>query len=385
LEDAREIARRIIGNGTGIPEQLRQQLNGTNGGGTNHCALSGTELQSLLVSCIDLVTTAESEYAPCFDLGNDEDQTMLHLASCLGFANVCARLIEAGALLDCSDRNGFTPLHFAVLHNREHIVRLLLDEGADPYVRTIDGSSVFDLGHEQVKRVLVDEYNWFDSLESRMPSSDEEDVSDEDGYESVRTSRTVSRRSSVSGRRAPSRFSRGISHYFADLRDNARQSANGFLRRRGVMEDQQTAFWNYFIPERLMHAPAPPPDAPEDASPPPSYDEIFPEGATSSASYSSAVIEQDKIAEPQPEEQEPDEEEVLQAWKDKQKQMNNDKMFLFFWLPVFIFMLVWMSVKAVSYIDAMDIGYIREWAGSWSRSVVRMGVSGTVNEVQVAT
>ncbi|ANB14903.1 Mga2p [Sugiyamaella lignohabitans] len=464
LEDAREIAKRIIGSGVGISNELREQLSGGNesgGGSSNHSAgfltLRGEKLQQMLISCLDFVKTIDdcSKFATNWDVCNSEEQTMLHLASSRGYTRLCSALIEAGAALDYGDSNMYTALHFAVFHGREDIVRLLLNEGADPCIRTNDGSTVLDLASRELRDVLIDEY-----IDSEWDmSSHEGSVSDENSFEeddeltdvsedevsgrdlseqeseldiewdddymrpgiygsapvsSRRSSRISSRRPSISesndvasvrGENSP----RGLAHYWADLRDNAR---NGFLRRRHADEEPQhgqhqqhrhshqqqqaaaaAAFWNFFVPERLMshvHTPT------EDNVPPPSYEEIFPEGATSSESYQRAAFDGDKQVESTTDEAaehielgslpdtetiddtvefptsaEEEEDRVLQAWREKQRGLRNDKMFFFFWLPLFIFMLVWLSLKAITFIDKTDFTYIKHQ----TKSIVQLGTN----------
>ena len=48
-----------------------------------------------------------------------------------GNPDIIKMLLEKGAEVDCEDKDGFTPLEYAVLNNKTEAVRLLLQTGAD--------------------------------------------------------------------------------------------------------------------------------------------------------------------------------------------------------------------------------------------------------------
>lgn len=54
----------------------------------------------------------------------------MHLASKDGHAAVVEALIERGALIDAATRKGNTALHIAALAGQDHVVRLLVQHGA---------------------------------------------------------------------------------------------------------------------------------------------------------------------------------------------------------------------------------------------------------------
>lgn len=81
---------------------------------------------------------------------DEEGQAPLHNASCHGHFTISCKLIKAGAQVDLKDSRGWTPLHFALARkdNTEKIsplywrvIELLLDSGADPYLKTNRGRS----------------------------------------------------------------------------------------------------------------------------------------------------------------------------------------------------------------------------------------------------
>lgn len=383
LEDAREIARRIIGDGGTMPDSLRMQLGsaGSRSGGT-----SQRELENLVIRSVDLVVMANSGFANDFDHCNAEGQTMLHLAAIMGMTNLVNKLIVNGAFIDAQDDNGFTSLHLAAMHDHPALVKILLDHDADPFLRTIHGQQVIDLAQGELKEYLSDEY--LSDMRSVMSIETSNSPPRSAAHSRVQ-SRSHSRRPSIVHEPTTTRTFAGM---IAEFRDNARNSANEFLRARGAFNDDVN-FWNYFRP----HA-QPAPVAEVDSEAPPSYEEIFPQGASTAVDYSGSVVCDTKpvgatIREVPVEtttttapEEEDSEEVVFQAWKEKRKQLNNDKMLFFFWLPVFIFLLVWMSFKTVTYINSVDLGTaVKERVESIGMSIIRLGVSPRMNNVNVLT
>jgi ankyrin repeat protein len=61
---------------------------------------------------------------------SERDATPLHIAARKGYAAIAAALLEAGADPDPRDLEGDTPLHWAAFEGRSDIVELLLDRGA---------------------------------------------------------------------------------------------------------------------------------------------------------------------------------------------------------------------------------------------------------------
>lgn len=77
-----------------------------------------------------------------------EGQAPLHNACCHGHFQVSSKLIEAGADVNLTDLQGWSPLHFAVARrdNSEgltpvywKVIELLLEHGADPYLKSNSG------------------------------------------------------------------------------------------------------------------------------------------------------------------------------------------------------------------------------------------------------
>jgi hypothetical protein len=144
-EDVRELARRIIGDGSsssswgastghsppgGAQHQQRSDFNG---------ATFGIDVEATLLKCLDLIDLDDSPRMPRLNLRRKSGQTMLHLACSLGFHRFVAALLARGANPDPRDSGGFTPMHFAAMHNHPQIVRRLMLCGADPLIRSLQG------------------------------------------------------------------------------------------------------------------------------------------------------------------------------------------------------------------------------------------------------
>lgn len=380
IEDAREIAKRIISSSNGrIPPALYRQLDGQGGSGGNNASIgmSRTQLDANLTACIDLIFSHGVQKVSSWELATREGQTMLHLACILGLPRFVAALTEAGADVDAQDKNGYTPLHFAALHEHYDVVQTLLDDGADAGLPAADGMTPLDIGGELVKDLILRDYSGFE----------DDDMSSDDDSESFDSAVTSSRRPSRRGT-ITNRSRGGLDRYLAW----AGLPSYGQRDEHGASSSHQQPFWNYLLPQRLLHGTEPsssndhhPHQTSHDTAPP-SYEEIFPSGSNTVEDYSGAVLDDDDkqpeekqrhSAEttPQPEEEDPrSEEELMTEWIQRRIQTTNDTMLFFFWLPLFVLLLVFLSFKAVAYIDEMDTTSLRESAVgilSWLAGVRR--------------
>jgi hypothetical protein len=156
MEDVRDLARRIVGDGSsswGAPAS--HSPNG--GGGQNvsgfNAATFGVDVEATLLRCLDLIDLDDSPNMPRLNLRRASGQTMLHLACSLGLYRFVAALLARGANPEPRDKGGFTPMHFAALHNHPQIVRRLMLSGADPTVRSLQGYTPSDMAtSEEVLR-----------------------------------------------------------------------------------------------------------------------------------------------------------------------------------------------------------------------------------------
>ena len=148
MEDVRDLARRIVGDG---PSSWGSSNSPTGGAGGSssvsgfNAATFGVDVEATLLRCLDLIDLDDSPNMPRLNLRRASGQTMLHLACSLGLHRFVAALLARGANPEPRDKSGFTPMHFAALHNHPQIVRRLMLSGADPTVRSLQGYTPSDM------------------------------------------------------------------------------------------------------------------------------------------------------------------------------------------------------------------------------------------------
>lgn len=150
MEDVRDLARRIVGDGPSSWNGGSQASSGGGGGGQPpvsgfSAATFGVDVESTLLKILDLIDLDDSSRLPRFNTKRASGQTMLHLACALGLTRFVAGLLARGANPEPRDNGGFTPMHFAALHNHPQIVKRLMLSGADPSWRTLKGDTAADL------------------------------------------------------------------------------------------------------------------------------------------------------------------------------------------------------------------------------------------------
>ncbi len=80
------------------------------------------------------------------DVGDNENNTALHMAVRQRDVNITKLLIKYGANVNMQESDGgHTPLHMAVSKGYMDIMELLLNAGADPYIKTYKGKTCFDV------------------------------------------------------------------------------------------------------------------------------------------------------------------------------------------------------------------------------------------------
>jgi hypothetical protein len=150
MEDVRDLARRIVGDGpSSWGSSTGHSPTGGAGGNSNvsgfNAATFGVDVEATLLRCLDLIDLDDSPNMPRLNLRRASGQTMLHLACSLGLHRFVAALLARGANPEPRDKGGFTPMHFAALHNHPQIVRRLMLSGADPTVRSLQGYTPSDM------------------------------------------------------------------------------------------------------------------------------------------------------------------------------------------------------------------------------------------------
>lgn len=119
LEDARNIAKRIVGE----ENSSNPSPNNTNysPNSSNH-QLNTSPDELLVVKVIKSLNRTTSNLSMCDSMG----RTLLHMAAFKGYFELVAILVKSGVNVDSRDMFGYTPLHFAAVNGNFKIIRLLL-------------------------------------------------------------------------------------------------------------------------------------------------------------------------------------------------------------------------------------------------------------------
>lgn len=379
LEDAREIARRIVNTTSFNPDNVRVLDSWQN----QSTQLNLDALEGLLLQCLQLIDSYKSDFSPNYQYCNGEGQTMLHLASSLGLKTFASQLLLRGSRVDVQDKSGYSPLHFAGLKRHQELINLLLEHGASPGLTTYAGETYEKLrdAHFTKFNVTLDSFKFNDENETGSDMSDgfsdELDVDMEDSSvceseedEEIELQIKVKRK--------------GLSGFLANL---GFKKAN--TRHGATLHEHESTFWNMIYPntgEALNDTES----CDDKVQRPPSYEEIFPAGSSdANPDYSAAVIDSEKklvITTSQSatgsatsfsndasvsSTAELSDDIMLQQIKSKRKKIQNDRMFLCFWLPVFIFILVWSYLKIHTIYSTIDpSANVREKAFTMVKSLI---------------
>ncbi|KAJ7346899.1 hypothetical protein DFH08DRAFT_937277 [Mycena albidolilacea] len=229
IEDAKNVAMRIVGN---VGEGSGLQPESTTATGTDMMQVSRNlrplllgqtaenedfetriiKFLSILEAPVDLPSSRAIPLGHALSHPAPSGQTLLHLASFLGFATLVDFLVNRGADLDARDRNGYTALHFVAIGGSRACAESLLRAGADLEV-------VNALGKTPQEMAVCEGLFVVDSAPVDVPSpevsADGEDEAhwgdvDEDSDDGARNPprRAInrrSRRSLASGKRTPRR------------------------------------------------------------------------------------------------------------------------------------------------------------------------------------
>ncbi|KFY48407.1 hypothetical protein V495_01363 [Pseudogymnoascus sp. VKM F-4514 (FW-929)] len=151
MEDVRDLARRIVGDGPSSWGAAGGAGASPTGGSQQppvsrfNAAIFGVDVEATLLRILDLIDLDDSSHLPRLNMRRASGQTMLHLACSLGLQRFVAALLARGANPEPRDKGGFTPMHFAAMHNHPQIIRRLILCGADPSWRTLQGYTASDL------------------------------------------------------------------------------------------------------------------------------------------------------------------------------------------------------------------------------------------------
>ncbi len=87
--------------------------------------------------------------------------TFRHAASC-GKAGVAKYLISKGAEIDALTSKRDTPLNRAIFWGHIEMVKILLENGADPTIRNDKGNNAFDIAKNRGELEILELLNKYD-------------------------------------------------------------------------------------------------------------------------------------------------------------------------------------------------------------------------------
>lgn len=118
--------------------------NSFNGGGAPGGYTMNLETQLLKV--LELLDMDDSIYKAKLNMKKKTTgHTMLHLSVAMGYNRFTAGLLARGANPNVQDIGGYTPLHYAAMHDHPALVRRLIQNKADPTLRTRHGLLASDV------------------------------------------------------------------------------------------------------------------------------------------------------------------------------------------------------------------------------------------------
>jgi hypothetical protein len=132
---------------------------------TMHSTSTSNDLTDLQATLTEFLA-ALNEHAPgslrhsdAINARNEAKQTLIHLATILGYERLLRRLVIYGAQLDVQDINGFTPLAFAAYCGKIDCARVLIEAGATYDLPTSLGEFPLDLakigGDVKIEKLLL--------------------------------------------------------------------------------------------------------------------------------------------------------------------------------------------------------------------------------------
>lgn len=114
-----------------------------NGGGPGGYTMN---LETQLLKVLDLLDMDDSIYKAKLNMKRKTTgHTMLHLSVAMGYNWFTAGLLARGANPNVQDNGGYTPLHYAAMHDHPALVRRLIQNKADPTLRTRHGLLASDV------------------------------------------------------------------------------------------------------------------------------------------------------------------------------------------------------------------------------------------------
>ncbi len=89
-------------------------------------------------------------------LGQAELNEMLFAAVRKGRLNALENVLKLGADINAQDMDGWTPLIYAAVYKKQKAAQLLIENGADPKIKTKTGYGPFDFGDEKINAAIAE-------------------------------------------------------------------------------------------------------------------------------------------------------------------------------------------------------------------------------------
>ena len=150
LEDARQIAFRILGETNGVsydvPAAQPDGHDGVRDSSEAKPEVAKRSVEEILITTLSPALVADNpRQTRLLSTQNHNYHTLLHLAALKGFGKLVAHLVWMGVALDLVDRHGSTALHLASLAGHLECTKLLVDAGASYTKASHSGRSAKDL------------------------------------------------------------------------------------------------------------------------------------------------------------------------------------------------------------------------------------------------
>lgn len=147
------LSHKLSGSTENVREFIMRLLNfsgedAVNGNSFNGGAPGGYTMntETQLLKVLDLLDMDDSVNKAKFNMKRKTTgHSMLHLSVALGYHRFTAGLLARGANPNVRDVGGYTPLHYAAMHDHPELVRRLIQHRADPTLKTRQGLLASDV------------------------------------------------------------------------------------------------------------------------------------------------------------------------------------------------------------------------------------------------
>ncbi|KAJ3906805.1 hypothetical protein F5879DRAFT_999974 [Lentinula edodes] len=230
IEDAKNVAMRIVGAGEGTDSQnsneqsasnsMNMQLSTTLSASRDLRSLmlvragNSEDFESLIADFLKLIDTPVDHpsaqvvsASKALSHMTKSGQSLLHLSAFLGYATIVEFLVKHGIDMDLRDRNGYTALHFASMAGSRDCVAKLLKAGADREIVNALGKTAEEVVAKGMGKTVFEEILEEISDSQEGVASDDEEAEWGDVEEEVEVKPVVnsSRRAKMDRRARRSR------------------------------------------------------------------------------------------------------------------------------------------------------------------------------------